>query len=107
MRKLLVVLGLVIPLSVFGADVADRVSFIIILTPTGRNCETYYSLHAAELICRNDVEYRRQFRVTYIVDGKKQTADLDWIPEKKFAVAPDGMPINPDTSSQYKTETQH
>ncbi len=75
-----------------------------VLQPTGRTCETFYSLHASDIACLKDVEYKRLFRVTYKVAGQIRTADIGWYPEKKFAVDVDGLPINPDTSMRFKTE---
>lgn len=87
-----------------AADKAERIKVVQVLQPTGRSCETYYSLHAAGIACLKDVEYIRLFRVTYRFAGEVRTVDLDWYPEKKFLVTADGTPIDPDTSNQFKTE---
>lgn len=85
-------------------EIADRMKVVQVLQPTGRTCETYYSLHAGDIACLKDVEYKRLFRVTYKFSGEVRTADLGWYPEKKFSVTANGTPINPDTSHQFKTE---
>lgn len=93
-----------VPLNIMAAELADRISVAQVLHPTGKSCQSYYSLYPAGIACLKDVEYKRLFRVIYRFAGEVRTADLDWYPEKEFAVTADGMPIDPDTSNQFKTE---
>src|SRR5471030_2822779 len=104
MKILLSILMVCLPWYACCAELAERIKVAQVLQPTGRSCETYYSLHAAGIACLKDVEYKRLFRVTYRFAGGVRTADLDWYPERKFAVSADGTPIDPDTSNQFKTE---
>jgi hypothetical protein len=91
-------------LDVRAAEIAERINVAQVLQPTGRSCQSYYSLYPAGIVCLKDVEYRRLFRVTYKFSGQVRTADLGWYPAKKFSVVADGTPIDPDTSNQFKTE---
>ena len=104
MKNLIGLLAALIALNTHGADFAEREKVVQVLQLTGRSCESYYSLYPAGIVCLKDVEYRRIFRVTYKFAGEVRTADLNWYPVKKFAVAADGTPIDPDTSHQFKTE---
>jgi hypothetical protein len=92
------------PCLASAAEMAERMKVAQVLQPTGRTCETYYSLHASDIACLKDVEYRRLFRVTYKFAGEVRVVDLSWYPTKKFLVTADGTPIDPDTSNQFKTE---
>ncbi|MES2149790.1 MAG: hypothetical protein V4508_08340 [Pseudomonadota bacterium] len=107
MRWIVPILGLtlvLLSLNVRAAEIAERINVAQVLLPTGKSCQSYYSLYPAGIVCLKDVEYKRQFRVTYKFSGEVRTADLDWYPMKKFAVTADGTPIDPDTSNQFKTE---
>jgi hypothetical protein len=103
-RSLILVLAMASPCLVNAVEVAERMKVAQVLQPTGRTCETYYSLHASDIACLKDVEYRRLFRVTYKFAGKVRVADLSWYPKEKFSVTAEGTPIDPDTSGQFKTE---
>lgn len=92
------------PYLASAAELAQRMKVVQVLQPTGRTCETYYSLHASDLACLKGVEFRRLFRVTYKFAGEVHVADLSWYPKEKFSVTADGTPIDPDTSDQFKTE---
>jgi hypothetical protein len=103
-RNLFFALMVSSPSLASAAEMAERIKVAQILQPTGRTCETYYSLHASDIVCIKDVEYRRLFRVTYKFAGEIRVTDLSWYPKEKFSVTSDGTPIDPDTSNQFKTE---
>jgi hypothetical protein len=103
-KNLLLALMVSTPCLTGAVEMAQRIKVVQVLQPTGRTCETYYSLHASDIACLKDVEFRRLFRVSYKFAGEVRVADLSWYPKEKFSVTADGTPIDPDTSNQFKTE---
>lgn len=83
-EKLLLALMVSLPCLAGAIAMAERLKVAQILQPTGKTCETYYSLHASDIVCLKDAEYRRLFRVTYKFAGEIRVTDLSWYPRKNF-----------------------